>query len=135
MPRLALLVLVDLVGVLTNVVLVMTGHYLLPVAVLAILILANVIIIRRRQPTEKEISRARNRGQRVRSIRRMGYIYLACLVIFFASGSYRGIPPPATIFGCVFSLFLIGSHFYYAHKIAGMSEDEWSRRLEKKPQL
>ena len=65
----------------------------------------------------------------VKRLRRSAYIYLAGLIAFFVSGSYRHLPLLITVFGAAFGVILVAAEFHWAQKVKSISSDEWIKRV------
>jgi hypothetical protein len=100
--------------------LITTGHYRWPLVVLVAYLVGVPLVIRKLPPVTKDPQQIRG-GQlkAFRAARRMGLIYVACLVLAtlnFLSGGAEGIPWWGVVLACGWSGFLIWSSFWVAKR-------------------
>jgi hypothetical protein len=134
MPRLTILIIVDLAGSLCILASVLTHHFRLPAVIFLSLIAINFLIIKKMRPSAAEIGSIQKRGQAKSAsrLRRMGYFYLVALVLGLCFFDYKEAKPWWLVFvGIAISGSFIWLSFRSARKILDIPSEEWERRIGK----
>jgi Ca2+/Na+ antiporter len=130
MRRIAIIMVVNLVGILGMTASILTHHFRLPAIIFVILLGINFFILKMKRP-ESEVAALRTRGQAktVKALRRAGYFYAGALILGLCVADYKSGPWWAHVIGISISTLFIYYFFSRAKKISDMSPNEWEQRL------